>query len=258
MFTREIKVALQVTKAAGEIALAHQAKGLNPEIKPDDSPVTAADRESERLIAKTLGNAFPEDGVLGEEGSRKESRNGRRWIVDPIDGTRDFIRGLPLWCTMIALEENGEVKAGVVHFPPLNRTYWASRGGGAFRDGSRLQASRISHAANAVLSLNGLNKMNTQPMGAGLLAWAEQFWSIRSLGGTLDAMLVAAGAADVWIEASNVQPWDLAAPQVILEEAGAVFMDFFGERSIYSGHAAACAPALESQLRAFLKTMAER
>ena len=257
-FARETEVALQASKSAGEVALVYQAEGLSPEIKSDDSPVTFADRECERLIAQVLQEAFPEDGLFGEEGSRKDSRNGRRWIIDPIDGTRDFIRGLPLWCTMIALEEHGEVKAGVVHFPPLNQTYWASRGGGAFRNGSALEASRICSLANAVLSLNGINRMHRQPLGADVLAWAAQFWSVRSLGGTLDAMLVAAGEADVWIEASHVAPWDLAAPQVILEEAGAVFMDFSGMRNIYSGNAAACAPGLESALRAFLTAQARR
>jgi len=251
-FAREIEAALRAAKAAGELALSHQSRGLSPVVKPDDSPVTEADRECERLISRTLEEAFPEDGLLGEEGASKESRNGRKWIIDPIDGTRDFIRGLPLWCTMIALEEHREVKAGVVHLPPLNQTCWAARGQGAFRNGTRLRASRISILADAVLSLNGLNKMNGQPMGACVLEWAAQFWSVRSMGGTPDAMLVAAGEADVWIEASNVSPWDLAAPQVILEEAGAVFFDFAGNRNIYGGHAAACAPGLEGELRAFL------
>jgi histidinol phosphatase-like enzyme (inositol monophosphatase family) len=250
---RELEVALNAAKAMGEVALLHRFAGLKPVMKPDDSPVTAADRECERLIAHTLEEAFPEDGLFGEEGARKESSNGRRWIIDPIDGTRDFIRGLPLWCHMIALERDGEVAVGVVHFPTLSQTYWASRGGGAFRNDSIIHASAICDLSQAVLSLNGLNKLSGQPIGAHVLPWAAQFWSVRSLGGTLDAMLVAAGEAEMWIEASNLSPWDLAAPQVILEEAGAVFCDFTGERNIYSGHAAACAPALEPELRSFLK-----
>ena len=252
-FAREIEVARRAATAAGDLAFQHQAAGLRPLTKPDHSPVTQADRACERLIAAALEEAFPEDGIFGEEGARKPSRNGRRWIVDPIDGTRDFIRGLPLWCVMIALEEQDEVKAGVVHLPPLAQTCWAARGGGAFRNGVAMRASRISDPAGAVLSLNGLNKMSAQPYAGGLLEWASQFWSVRSLGGTPDAMLVAAGEAEVWIEAGNVAPWDLAAPQVILEEAGAVFFDFLGRRSIHGGQAAACAPGLERELRAFLK-----
>jgi len=249
---REIEVALRAARAAGDLAVAYQTNGVSPVRKPDDSPVTVADRECERLIARALEEAFPGDGLFGEEGARKETRNGRRWIIDPIDGTRDFIRGLPLWCTIIALEENGQVQAGVVHIPPLNQTCWAARGEGAFRNGVRLRASATTRLADAVLSLNGLNKLSAQPMGARVLDWAAQFWSVRSMGGTPDAMLVAAAEADVWIEASNVSPWDLAAPQVILEEAGAVFFDFTGARSIYGGHAAACAPGLERELRALL------
>src|SRR5215831_18883964 len=104
---REIEVALRAAKAAGNLAESYQGKGVSAVMKPDDSPVTVADRECERLIARALEEAFPSDGLFGEEGARKEAHNGRRWIIDPIDGTRDFIRGLPLWCTMIALEENG-------------------------------------------------------------------------------------------------------------------------------------------------------
>lgn len=252
-FEKELDVARRVAQEAAETALRFQAAGLKPELKPDDSPVTMADRECERLIARRLDEAFPEDGIFGEEGARKESRNGRRWILDPIDGTRDFVRGLPLWCVMMALEERGEVTAGVVHLPALDQIYWASRGCGAFHNDLRLRASSISSPAQAVLSLNGINKLHGTPYEARMLKWAARFWSVRSLGGTLDAMLVAAGTADVWIEASTVAPWDLAAPLVILEESGARFFDFRGERTIYGGNAAACTPGLENELRAFLQ-----
>ena len=251
-FAREIEVARRAAAAAGEVALRRQSAGLKPVTKPDDSPVTEADRECERLIAAALEEAFPEDGILGEEGAQKPSRSGRRWIIDPIDGTRDFIRGLPLWCVMIAVEDHDEVKAGVVHLPPLGQTCWAARDSGAFRNGAALRASGTSDPSLAVLSLNGLNKISAQPHGSRVLEWASKFWAVRSLGGSLDAMLLAAGEADVWIEAGNVAPWDLAAPQVILEEAGAVFFDFSGKRTIHGGHAAACAPGLEQELRAFL------
>src|SRR5258705_10655239 len=137
-FGKEIETARRAAERAAALALRHQAAGLQPETKPDDSPVTVADRECEKLIAGLLDNAFPDDGILGEEGSQKESRSGRRWIVDPIDGTRDFVRGNPLWSVLIGLESNGagqasEVQAGVVHLPVLGDTCWASRRGGALR-----------------------------------------------------------------------------------------------------------------------------
>src|SRR6266511_2107037 len=105
---REMEVARRVARGAGEIALEYAARGVEAEDKPDHSPVTAADRASEAYIASKLLAAFPEDGLLGEEGGRAAARSGRRWIVDPIDGTRDFLRGLPTWCILIALEADGE------------------------------------------------------------------------------------------------------------------------------------------------------
>src|SRR5258706_4714814 len=138
-FGKEIETARRAAERAAELALRHQAAGITAETKPDESPVTIADRECEKLIAGLLEEAFPQDGILGEEGSRKESTNGRRWIIDPIDGTRDFVRGNPLWSVLIGLEEDREVIAGVVHLPLLGYTCWASRGGGAYRTDARMQ-----------------------------------------------------------------------------------------------------------------------
>ena len=107
-FGRELEVARAVAVRSAELAIRHQAAGLKPEAKADDSPVTIADRECERLIAGVLTEAFPDDGILGEEGAKKESRNGRRWILDPIDGTRDFVRGNPFWAVLIGLERSEE------------------------------------------------------------------------------------------------------------------------------------------------------
>ncbi len=124
---RELEFAARIAAEAGGHALALQ-KGITADEKPDKSPVTRADKECEQMIARAIEETFPEDGVLGEEGARSESRSGRKWIIDPIDGTRDFLRGNPLWGPMIALEEKGEVVAGHVLFPALGTSYWASRG----------------------------------------------------------------------------------------------------------------------------------
>ena len=250
-FAREIEIARKAAEQAAKLALRHQAAGFIAEIKPDESPVTIADRECEALIANALENAFPDDGILGEEGSQKQSRSGRRWIIDPIDGTRDFVRGNFLWSVLIGLEQESEMVAGVVHLPMLRQTCWASRGGGAFRNDSRLRVSSIDDPSNAVLSVNSLNRIRDMAFSRGLIDWASRFWAYRCLGGTPDAIMVAAGEADVWIE-PRVAAWDLAAVQVILEEAGAVFIDFSGERTIYGGNAVACTPGLEREVRAFL------
>lgn len=250
-FEKELETAQAAARQASELALRLQAEGLRVETKSDDSPVTNADRECERLIARMLERNFPEDGILGEEGSQKPSRSGRRWIIDPIDGTRDFVRGNFLWSVLIGLERDSEIAAGVVYLPVLQQMCWGSRGGGAFRNGLRLKVSAIRSAGNAVLCVNSLNRARDTPAGAGFMEWSSRFWAFRCLGGTPDAMMLAAGEADVWIE-PRVAAWDLAPVQVILEEAGAVFFDFSGARTIYGGNAAACTPALELEVRNFL------
>ena len=249
-FEMEIEVARRAAERAAEMALGYQKKGVRAETKPDDSPVTVADKECEKLIAAMLEETFPDDGILGEEGSRKESKTGRRWIIDPIDGTRDFLRGNPLWSVLIALEDRGETAVGVVHLPLMGATCWGSRGGGSYRNDTRLRVSNIDRAGDAVVSMNSLNRIGEMQFSEGLIAWLDRFWAVRCLGGTPDAMMVAAGQMEVWIE-PKVAPWDLAAAQVILEEAGAVFFDFKGERTIYGGNAIGCAPGLQAELRAY-------
>jgi len=256
-FEREIEVARNAAARSAELALRLQAEGIEAETKSDGSPVTIADRECERLICSMLEDAFPGDGILGEEGARKPSRNGRRWIVDPIDGTRDFVRGNFLWSVLIGVEDAGEVVAGVAHLPLIGATCWASRGSGAFRNDVPMRASNISDPRRAVLTVNSLNRIREFPFTAHLIDWAQQFWAYRCLGGTPDAMMVAAGEAEIWIE-PKVSEWDLAAVQVILEEAGAKFFDLTGTRTIYGHSAVACPPGLESEVRRFLCSSTSR
>jgi fructose-1,6-bisphosphatase/inositol monophosphatase family enzyme len=247
-YERELEVARAAAVRAGELALRHQTKGVTAESKVDLSPVTIADRESETLIAGMLEEAFPADGLLGEEGGHKESSMGRRWIIDPIDGTRDFLRGLPTWSVLIGLEDGADVVAGVCHFPAQNVTYYASRWGGAWRDGTRISISRITEPSQALLCVNGFNEILSYPFAPRMLDWMRQFWAVRSFGGCQDAVLVAAGQAEAWVEPTG-KAWDFAALKIIAEEAGAVFFNFDGRKSIYGGNCGICVPALEVELR---------
>jgi histidinol-phosphatase len=250
-FEREISAAKDIARRAGALALEFQARGIQAENKKDLSPVTIADRESERVIVESLTALFPDDGLLGEEGSSRTAASGRTWIIDPIDGTRDFVRGHnQLWAVLLGLEEKGEVVAGVAHFPGRGETYWAAKGAGAWMEVAgaepkRLQASSIGQADQAVVCLNGINALGKRPFGDQLLAWAAQFWSVRSMGGAVDAVLVASGRADIWIE-NTAQAWDLAPLRVLFSEAGVVFRNFDGGDSIYGGNCAAYTPAMES------------
>ena len=249
-WSREVEVAVQAARKAAELALQYQP-GIVAETKADNSPVTEADRECERLIARMLSESFPGDGLLGEEGTGVESRNGRRWIIDPIDGTRDYIRGRPFWANLIALEEGGEIVAGVVNLPVLGSLYHATRGGGAFRDASPIHASSRSSIGEATLCIDAFNRLDDAPFKDRLPGWMARFWSIRGLGGAPDAMMVASGQVEVWIE-PHAAPWDFAPLKVIVEEAGGRFLNFDGGSSIYAGNCITCAPGLEQEVRQFL------
>jgi histidinol-phosphatase len=251
-FEREMELAKLLAEEAGAAALDFQRRGVTAEEKADESPVTAADRACEKLIVDGITREFPEDGILGEEGASRESENGRRWIIDPIDGTRDFVRGIPLWAVLIALEKDGEIVAGAAHSPRQGLLLTAAKGSGAFSNGTRIQVSDRKAPGEAVLSFNGFNKIGTASLEPKLLPWVRRFWAVRSLGGACDAMLVAQGQADVWIE-PNAAPWDLAPLKLIIEEAGGRFGSFRGENTIYGGNAYACAPGMAPYVNELLR-----
>jgi histidinol-phosphatase len=244
---REVEFARRIAEAAGANARSIRGRGISVESKADASPVTIADRDNERLIREAIEREFPDDGILGEEGSSKPGSSGRRWIIDPIDGTRDFVRGNRFWCVLIALEQAEESLVGVAHFPMLDETYWAARGGGSYRNGERLAVSAIASIAESSFSPNGLQHPSALPYMPAVTDVMQRSWSVRSYGGALDACLLAAGKVEIWFE-PKVEPWDLAALKLIMEEAGAVFFAFDGSRSIYRGTAMACAPGVELEV----------
>jgi len=249
---REIEVCRDVARRAGELALRHAAKGVEGEDKSDDSPVTVADRECERLIVSGLRAAFPDDGLLGEEGASDAGRSGRLWIVDPIDGTRDFLRGLPTWSNLIGLEVDGEVVLGTCNMAAQGELYWAVRGEGAFVNGRQVRVSTIDRRDRAIVCLTAFDNIAASPFADRVLEYLSGYWTVRSMGGCQDAILVVSGRAEAWIEiAANA--WDLAPLKVLAEEAGARFFNFDGGSSIRGGNAVICAPFLEEELRAFVR-----
>lgn len=250
-YETELAIGAAIARKAGALALEIRQGALGIEIKSDESPVTIADRACEKLIVEELQRAFPEDGLLGEEGAARESSNGRRWIVDPIDGTRDFIRGTRAWSVLIGLEEQGKVVAGFTYFPASGEMFSAARGEGAWWDGKPVKSSRVEKKSDALLCCNGLSYMNRYAFAGDLIEWLSGFWTVRSMGGCLDAMLVASGRADAWIEA-QAKPWDLAPLKVIAEEAGCVTFDFKGNDTIYGGNYVICVPALAEEMRRFV------
>lgn len=256
-YQREIEFARRIAAVAGENARRIRAQGFRTETKPDASPVTNADKENERIIREAIEREFPADGVLGEEGASKAGSSGRRWIVDPIDGTRDFVRGNRFWCVLVALEEADEPLAGVAHFPLLNETYWAARGSGAYCNEERLQVSAATSIGESVFSPNGLHLPSARPHLPRVMELMQRVWSVRSYGGALDACLVAAGKAEIWFE-PKVEVWDLAPLKLIVEEAGGLFFAMDGSRRIDRRNAVACTPGVAAQVREALGIPTER
>ena len=237
--------------AGGEVALAHFRRGTEATLKPDGSPVTEADRETEEVIARTLGAAFPEHGVLGEElGARGPSE--RRFIVDPIDGTRNFIRGIPLWATLVALEEHGEVTAGVVYQPVTRDLHTARRGQGAFLNGQRLQVSRIAALEEATLIHGTLGALRREGYWDAFLRLVDSTRLQRGFGDFLCYTMVAEGKGEIALS-PGVKPWDLAAVKILVEEAGGRFTDLDGRPTIYSGTALATNGRLHDAVLALLR-----
>jgi histidinol phosphatase-like enzyme (inositol monophosphatase family) len=256
-FEKELEVAQRIAEQAGRLALENHARGFEAEIKPDDSPVTSADRANERLITKLLKDAFPDDGLLGEEGATRESSNGRRWIIDPIDGTKSFIRGIPTWGVMLALEAGGEIVAGACNLPALGELYSAATKLGAFCNGKRIHCSAVKALNQAMLCLTGIDKVARHDWGKNFLPWTVQFWSVRSMGGCMDGVSVASGRAEVWIS-MEAKAWDLAPLKIIGEEAGAKFFNLDGKSSIYGGNCVLTTPALGNEIRRFLGIDAQK
>jgi histidinol-phosphatase len=181
--------------------------------------VTEADHAVERALRARLAEARPDDAVLGEELGASRDAAARRWIVDPIDGTRNYSRGIPVWATLIALEERGGLRIGVVSAPALSRRWWAERGAGAFADGEPIRVSSVARIEDAVVCLTPDNPVPELALRA---------WHARGFGDFWAHMLVAEGVADGAIDAIGVSLWDLAAVQLIVEEAGGRFSDAAG------------------------------
>jgi histidinol-phosphatase len=222
-------------RAAGEIALKYYRTGFDVTIKADATPVTQADRGAEQAIREVLGRAFPEVGFLGEEFGAAGDQQ-RRWIVDPIDGTKNFIRRVPVWATLIGLEEQGEVTVGVIHNPVTGELLTARRGGGAFSSGERIRVSTVSELGQATLLHAGLKLLREAGCWDGLVRLVDATERQRGFGDYLGYSLVAEGKAEIYLE-TDLRAWDLAPCRIIVEEAGGRFTDLAGTPTIHSGSA---------------------
>jgi histidinol-phosphatase len=245
----DLELAFELADAADTIALARfRARDLVVETKPDLTPVTEADRAVESRLRELIASARPDDAVLGEELGALRS-GPRRWIVDPIDGTRNYSRGIPVWATLIALEVDGVLRLGVVSAPALGRRWWAERNGGAFADGETIHVSAVPHLEDAVLCLQ---------LEVDARELVERSWHARAFGDFWSHMLVAEGAADGAVDMLGVSVWDMAAVQPIVEEAGGRFSDFDGIARPDGGSGVSSNGLLHDELLRSLATVPRR
>lgn len=249
----DLALALELADLADSITLSRfRAEDLQVETKPDLTPVTEADRAVELELRRRLAAVRPGDAVVGEEygGGDGEANaaqreramdNNRRWIIDPIDGTKGYVRGTPAWATLLALQHEEDIEVAVVSAPALGRRWWATRGGGAFvRDGlgeapRRLHVSAIRKLEDAQVSYGGVAEWVKIERLDALLELVSRCWRSRAFGDAWSYMLVAEGAADVGGLDPAVTIWDLAAPLLIVEEAGGRFTDLHGTRTADGG-----------------------
>jgi histidinol-phosphatase len=248
----DLALALELADLADSITLSrYRATDLAVETKPDLTPVTEADRAAEEAIRARLGSVHPADAIVGEEfgasaGEGAANGAGRRWIIDPIDGTKSYVRGLDTWATLLALAVDGEVTVGVASMPALGRRWWATRGGGAFAGGAfpggafargsapaggrQIHVSAVAQLSDAQMAWSGIEDWDAIERGDSIIELGRACWRTRGVGDIWQYMLVAEGIAEIALD-PRVAIWDLAAPMVIVEEAGGRFTDLGGTRT---------------------------
>jgi histidinol-phosphatase len=241
----DLTFALELADLADSISMPRfRAVDLQVETKPDMSPVTEVDRAVEQAIREKVAAERPNDSVLGEEfGEGQPPREGlgqigaRRWIVDPIDGTKNYVRGIPVWATLIAMDQpGGDTVLGVASTPALGRRWWAVKGEGAFADGQPIHVSKVERLEDVQLTFGGLRTWRKYGLLDRFLDLASRCWRVRGFGDFWMHMLVAEGSADIAVE-MEVNLWDLAAVKLIVEEAGGRFTDLSGRPTPEGGSA---------------------
>jgi histidinol-phosphatase len=252
-----VDLALAACDEADTIALSHFRRDLVIETKPDRSFVTVADTSIERAIRERIAAAHPDHGIVGEELGTESGEASVRWYVDPIDGTHNYIRGVPLFGTLLAVERDGELQAAVLSAPALRERWWAWRGGGAWGAGAagavgaaprRIRTSRVAALADAQVLYGSGRDILASGRVPGFPALLDAVWRERGFGDFWGYALTAEGAAEAMLEI-DLSPWDAAAPTLLVEEAGGRVTDLEGRRRIDSGTFLATNGHLHDEIR---------
>lgn len=243
-YTDDLALALELADLADSLTFDRfEATDLNVTSKPDMTPVSDADIACEEALRAKLAEARPTDAILGEEFGGEASHEGRQWVIDPIDGTKNFVRGVPVWATLISLLVDGEPVVGVVSAPALARRWYAAAESGAWRTfngGSpkKLSVSGVSELADASLSFSSLSGWQERGLRENFVGLSDETWRLRGYGDFLSYCFVAEGAVDIAAE-PEVSLWDLAALSILVTEAGGRFSSLAGEDGPHGGDAVA-------------------
>ena len=246
-----LEAVTELATLAGAVALQYFGRALAVESKSDGSPVTRADREAESVARAWIEARFPDDGILGEEFGETRPGARRRWLLDPVDGTRAFVKGVPLWGTLVAVVEGETVLAGAAEFPATRERIAAARGAGCFWNGERCHVSSVASLAQATVLATDAAFQRTPERGGIWHALAARADTARTWGDCFGYLMVATGRAELMTD-GTLSPWDAAALHVIVEEAGGVFTDWRGRATAFGDGAIATNAVLASELRQLL------
>ncbi|HEY2850748.1 MAG TPA: inositol monophosphatase family protein [Gemmatimonadaceae bacterium] len=241
----------ECAELAGSVAMAHYRTNIAVEWKGDGSPVTAADRGAEAAAREWIHKRFPSDGVVGEEFGESAGTSGRRWMIDPIDGTKSFVRGVPLWGSLVAVVEGERVLAGAAAFPATGEIIAAAVGYGAWYNGERARVSDIAALRDATVLITD-DRAFLPPERRD--RWSEMSAASavsRTWGDAFGYLMVATGRAEVMVDA-RIRAWDIACFVPIIEEAGGVFTDLDGAPTAFGEHSMATNAALAAESRRIL------
>ena len=246
-----LQAVAEVAALAGAEALKYFGSALDVETKADGSPVTRADRDAEQLARAWIEARFPGDGILGEEFGETRPDAKRRWLIDPVDGTRAFLKGVPLWGTLVAVVEGEHVLAGAAEYPAARERILAGRGEGCWWNGARCAVSNVATLAQATVLATDVGFKYTPERGDRWHALAVRAGNARTWGDCFGYLMVATGRAELMTD-GTVSPWDTAALHVVVEEAGGVFTDWHGRTTSFGDGAIATNARLSHELRTAL------
>ncbi len=245
--------AVQLAQEAGELTSRYFKQSIAAERKADRSFVTIADREAEQMIRARIEAAFPDDGILGEEEGEKESRSGRRWIIDPIDGTFSFVHGVPLYAVLLALEIDSEPVIGVVNLPELTELVFAARGLGCFLNGKPAKVSSRDSLDESLLLCTDFGTCAAHGFGVASERLQQRVEARRTWGDAYGHILVATGRAEIMLD-PIMNVWDCAPLLPILEEAGGTFTDWHGAKTIRGNNAISTNGMLFEEVMAIIQS----